>query len=220
MTIRLAVHEARVLESYCRRQLGWDASALARVVTASSAVGVFTTPPMGVLAFAAVPTTAPVSTDEAVDATVPLDVLADRLRDVSDSGVDLSGLPLANPAPGAMPSLGHLPPRDGWQPPITGVSSDQVPMIDAAGREFEERAAGLGARQQEQVADEIWDRTGFGGLPVRALHSARRLGLLADDSSRIATSTNGPWKRLSTVRGQVFVYATGPRARLALHVVA
>lgn len=220
MTIRLAVPDARVLESYCRRQLTWDGSAVARITTAVSAVGVFTTPPMGVLAFVAVPTLAPIAPDSAVDAVVRLDHLADRLGGVSDGAVGLADLPAVEVSPGPMPSLRELPPRDGWQPPITGVASDQVPILDAASREFEERAGGLSGREQEQVAEEIWDRPGFGGLPVRALHSARRLGLLAEDSSRIATSTNGPWKRLSTVRGQVFVYATGPLARLSLHVVA
>ncbi len=208
-----------MLESYCRRQLRWDPKSEARVVTASSAVGVFTCPPMGVLAFAAVPTSEPVSEEDAVDLLVPLDRLADLVASSGTAGFDVASLPRVPNVPSPMPNLHELPPREGWLPPFTGVAGDQAAAVDVASKEFEARAPGLPPRAQEEVAEEIWSRPGFGGLPMRALHAARQLGMLASDSTRIASSTNGPWKRLSTSRGQVFVYATGPAARLSLHVV-
>ncbi len=217
MTIRLAEPEARALEGFCRRQLRWDPSLPSRVVTASRAVGVFTTPPLGVLVFVAVPTAEPIT--DAVDAIVPLGQLADALRECGPSGLDVDALPRALVPLGANPSLHHLPPTDGWQLPINAVSGDLVPMVDEATAEFDGRKAGLPPRAQESVAEEIWDRPGFGGLPLRTLHAARQLGMIANDRAKVSAATAGPWKRLSTPRGQVFVYASGPAARLALHVV-
>lgn len=69
------------------------------------------------------------------------------------------------------------------------------------------------------MAEDIWARPGFGGMPVRGLHAARQLGMIGDDSARVAVATNGQWRRLSTSRGQVFTYANGPAARLALRLV-
>ncbi|MFM1964529.1 MAG: hypothetical protein RL134_254, partial [Actinomycetota bacterium] len=77
MTIRLAEPEARFLEGFCRRQLRWDPALSSRVVTSDRAIGVFTCPPMGVLAFFAVPTVERVDPDDAVDAFVPLQQFAD-----------------------------------------------------------------------------------------------------------------------------------------------
>ena len=219
MTIRLGEPEARVLEGFCRRQLRWDPTLPARVVTAARAVGVFTVPPLDVLVFAAVPTLEPVLADDAVDAIVPLGALADLLRDAGTGGMELNGLPRALVPPGPSPSLHHLPPTEGWQLPIFGVSGDLVPIIDDATVEFESRAAGLPPRSQEAVAEEIWQRHAFGGLPLRALHAARQLGMITTDRAKVSAATCGPWKRFSTPRGQVFVYASGPAARLALHVV-
>lgn len=219
MTIRLGDPEARVLEAFCRRQLRWDAALPARVVTAEKAVGVFTVPPMGVLVFFAVPTVDTVGDDDAIDVIVPLAALADRIPAAPTTGLDLGDLPRPLVSPGSAPTINHLPPTDGWQLPIFGVSGDLVPMVDEATAEFETRTAGLSARGQETIAEEIWDRPAFGGLPMRALHAARQLGMMANDRAKVSAATAGPWKRLSTPRGQVFVYAHGPAARLALHVV-
>ena len=219
MTIRLAEPEARALEAFCRRQLKWDERLPARVVTAAKALGVFTAPPLGVLVFVAVPTADPVEAVEAVDALVPLDMFANALRRDAVKGIDIGALPRAMVRVGASPSLQYLPPSEGWQLPMFAVSGDLVPKVEDATAEFDARAAGLPARSQESVAEEIWDRPGFGGLPLRALHAARQLGMIANDRSRVSAATCGPWKRLSTQRGQVFVHSTGPAARLALHVV-
>lgn len=219
MTIRLADPEATVLEGFARRQLAWDETLPARVVTSGSAVGLFTCPPMGVLVFFAVPAAEPIGPEDSCDVLVPLAGFVDLVRDSSRTGMNPRDLPRALVPPAASPSLHHLPPSEGWQLPIHGVAGDLVPKVEEATREFEARTAGLPPRAQEAVAEEIWERQGFGGLPLRALHAARRLGMIANDRSRVAAATCGPWKRLSTPRGQVFVYASGPAARLALHVV-
>jgi hypothetical protein len=219
VTIRLAEPEARALEGFCRRQLRWDASLPARVVTANRALGVFTAPPLGVLVFIAVPTAAPVTDDDSVDAIVRLGDLADLLHGQAPAGLDLGSLPRPIVPTGPAPSVQHLPPNEGWQLPFYGISGDLVPQVDEATAEFEARSAGLPPRAQETVAEEIWERPSFGGLPLRALHAARQLGMITTDRAKVSAATAGPWKRFSTPRGQVFVYSSGPAARLALHVV-
>jgi hypothetical protein len=219
VTIRLAEPESRALEGFCRRQLKWDTGLPARVVTTPRALGVFTAPPLGVLVFVAVPTASVVGAADAVDTIVPLSALADCLRDRARDGMDIGSLPRAIVPVGTSPTLQHLPPTEGWQLPIFGVSGDLVPTVDEATAEFEARSVGLPPRAQETVAEEIWDRHGFGGLPLRALHAARQLGMITTDRAKVSAATCGPWKRFSTPRGQVFVYSSGPAARLALHVV-
>jgi hypothetical protein len=219
VTIQLAAADARALEGFCRRQLRWDAGLAARVVTNPKALGVFTTPPLGVLVFVAVPTAAPVEDGDRVDRLIRLADLAAALQDADPAGLDLADLPSAVVPIAAPPSLQHLPPWDGWQIPMFAVSGDLVPLVDEATAEFESRSAGLAARDQEAVAEEIWARPAFAGLPLRALHAARQLGMITTDRAKVSAATCGPWKRFSTPRGQVFVHSTGPAARLALHVV-
>jgi len=209
----LAEPEARALEGFCRRQLRWDARLSARVVATPRALGVFTAPPLGVLAFAAVPVT---DVEEPVDMLVQLGGLANALR---QAPLDLSSLTRAIVPPGPSPSLTHLPPSEGWQIPMHAVSGDLVPVVEAASKEFASRSSGRTTSEQEEIAEEIWRRPSFGGLPLRSLHAARQLGMLTGDMARVSVATCGQWKRLSTVRGQVFSYATGPAARLALRVV-
>jgi hypothetical protein len=213
VTIRLAQSDARAVEAFCRRQLRWDATLPARVVTTPKALGLFTAPPLGVLAFVAVPLA---DSHGGEDVTVRLADLADAiLGDVIDLGS------LTNPAlpPGPAPSLSHLPPSEGWQLPIHAISGDLLPPVAAGIQEFAIRATGRAAAEQEEIAEEIWQRPTFAGLPLRALHAARQLGMLTDDMAKVSAATCGQWRRLSTPRGQVFSYATGPTARLALHVV-
>jgi hypothetical protein len=213
VTIRLAEPEARSLEAFCRRQLRWDAALPARLVSAERAIGVFTAPPLGVLVFVAVPTVDPVGS--AFDTVVRLRDWADLLA-IGAADLDVTALPKALTPVTPDVSVRDMPPTDGWQVPIFAVSGDLVPMVNAATTEFEARTTGLPPRAQEQVAAEIWDRIAWAGLPMRVLHAARRLGMLTDDSTRVSASTCGSWKRLSTMRGQVFVPVKGRTALLAL----
>lgn len=206
-----------MLEAVCRRQLGWDAGLPGRLVSSPNALGLFTVPPLGVLVFVAVPTAEPVQ--QAVDVVVPLIALADELHRVPERAFDPTALPRAMVITSPGPSIQHLPPADGWQLPMFAVSGDLVPVVDAATAEFEARSAGLPRRGQEEVAEEIWQRPGFAGLPLRMLHAARQLGMLGTDMAKVSAATSGSWRRLSTPRGQVFAQSAGPSARLALHVV-
>jgi hypothetical protein len=214
VTIRLAEPESRALEAFCRRQLRWDAALPARIVTAEQAVGMFTAPPLGVLAFVAVPTAEPV--ESSVDRTVRLADWADLLEGSGGSDLDPEGLAEAMVSITSGPSVRALPPSDGWQVPIFGISGDLVPSVQEASVEFEARSKGIPVRTQELVANEIWDRPTWAGLPMRALHAARQLGMLTEDRARVSASTCGTWKRLSTTRGQVFVPVGGPAALLTL----
>ena len=218
MTIRLAEPEAMALEGFCRRQLRWDDQMPARIVTTGTAIGMFTAPPMDVLVFVAVPVL-PHDDHAPLDVTVSLQGWADMLRDRSNGDLDPASLARREVSVSATTGIAHLPPSEGWQVPMFALSGDLVPMVDAATAEYQARSVGFTPRGQETVADEIWGRATWGGLPLRALHAARQLGMLANDSSRVSATTCGPWKRLSTTRGQVFVHATGPTARLSLHVV-
>ena len=217
MTFSLAEPDAQALEAFCRRQLMWEPSLLARIVTSERAMGMFTTPPLGVLVFAAMPTSESITAP--VDRIVRLADWADVLARTSGQGLDPTRVPEVNPPVTPGISLRNIPPSDGWQIPIQAVSGDLVPIVQAATEEFEARAAGQPPLIQQNVADDIWGRAVWAALPMRVLHAARQLGMLPADRSRVSASTCGAWKRLSTPRGQVFVPASGPAARLSLRVV-
>ena len=110
-----------------------------------------------------------------------------------------------------------LPPAEGWQLPIHGVCGDIIPGVDAAIAEYRRRAASV--VDPQALAEQIWERPSFGGLPLRVLHAARRLGFVTDDGSRMTACTMTGWKRLTTVRGQVFVRTQTPTQRPDLSVV-
>jgi hypothetical protein len=214
MDVRLGDAERRALALLGRRQVEWDARLAARVISRDGALGIFTAPPMDVLAFLAVPA----QVEGSLDVTVPMAALVAAAEASGD--IDLSALPAVQAPFTAGVSLAHLPPGDGWQMPIPAVASDVLPVVDDALAEFRARSVGLGPRGQQTVAEEIWSRTAWAGLPVRVLHAGYRLRFLTRDRVRIAAATNGPWRRLSTPRGQVFSYVAGIQAQLSLHAVS
>lgn len=226
--------EVAFLTAHLDRVCRWDSRAVARIRVRGSSLGVFTAPPTGCLAFVAVPLAAPppevpgatqiraLGTWPGEDAD-PWDrvVPALRLRE-SLAHARGPGSQAHVPVPatdGMYSALAMLPPWDGWQPPVTGVARDVLPLVQRAVDEFRRDSAGLDADAQTALAERIWDRSVWGGLPVRVLHTARLLGLVADEPARIAASTCGSWKRLSTRRGQVFHHRDGAHARLSLSVV-
>lgn len=199
---RVGSHEARLLQAHLQRLRSWSPDAHVRVLVRDRALGVFSAPPMGVLGFIALPLAG--RDGVAQDETVRVDVLLDGIVDTPAAGAEI-----AIPQGGTGPAeLAVLPPEDGWQLPIAGISGDLVPAVDDAVAEFRMRAPL--SPSTESLAAEIWERSSFGGLPLRALHAARLLGFLLPDASRVTASTGLGWKRLSTVRGQVFL--RDPRA--------
>jgi penicillin-binding protein 1C len=122
---------------------------------------------MRVIGFVALPLREPVVAEIDVSART-----ADIRSGLVPAGADTE-LILPDPAVGS-PGLAMLPPSEGWQLPIHGVSGDVVPEVDAAVAEFRRRAPGV--VDPQVLAEQIWERPSFGGLPLRVLHAARRLG--------------------------------------------
>ena len=208
--LALPEHEGRLLAAHLDRLAAWDPAGHVRVVARGGAVGVYAAPPMRVISFVALPLRVPTVDD--IDVSARIADVRTGLR--SESGV--TDLLLPEPAVGS-PGLAMLPPSEGWQLPIHGVSGDVVPGVDAAVAEFRRRASSV--VDPQVLAEQIWERPSFGGLPLRVLHAARRLGFLTDDASRVTACTMTGWKRLTTVRGQVFVRTQAPTQRPDLSLV-
>jgi hypothetical protein len=209
-SLAMPAHEGRLLVAHLNRLAAWEPTGGVRIVARGGAVGVYGAPPMRVMSFVALPLSDPVEGELDVTATI-----ADTRAavEVQSTGTVLR---LPESALGAA-ALAMLPPADGWQLPIHGVSGDVVPEVDAAIAEFRRRAPGV--IDAQALAEQMWERPSFGGLPLRVLHAARRLGFLTDDASRVTASTATGWKRLTTVRGQVFVRSVPPTQRPDLSVV-
>jgi len=208
--LALPEHEGRLLAAHLDRLAAWDPAGHVRVVARGGALGVYAAPPMRVISFVALPLRVPAVDD--IDVSARIADVRTGLR--SESGV--TDLILPEPAVGS-PGLAMLPPSEGWQLPIHGVSGDVVPGVDAAVAEFRRRASSV--VDPQVLAEQIWERPSFGGLPLRVLHAARRLGFLTDDASRVTACTMTGWKRLTTVRGQVFVRTQTPTQRPDLSLV-
>ena len=208
--LTMATHEGRLLSAHLGRLCGWDPNVLVRAQGRGGVIGVYSAPPMDVLSFVALPLTGEHVPE--FDVTVAASTLRQAMRDLGDR----VEIPIPDSVVGNE-ALAVLPPADGWQLPIPAVSGDLVPLVDEAVAEFRSRAPA--SPDPERVARDIWDRPGFGGLPLRVLHAARRLGFLTDDASRVTAATCTGWKRLTTVRGQVFIRTVPPTAKRSLSVV-
>lgn len=208
--VLLGEREAAVLTSYLDRVLRWDRAAAVRLVTRPSALGCYAAPPMGVLAFLAVPTAAPIDDLDLTCSAVSLRAALDR-----EPAADGSRALRLPPAIVGTAALADLPPADGWHLPIPGVSGDLVPLVDQAVAQYRSGVAADPSRA-ESLADETWEQPLWAGLPMRVLHCARLLGFLPADGSRVAAATAGQWKRLTTGRGQVFVRSGAAVGHLSL----
>lgn len=208
---RIGRHEARLLRAHLERLRSWDSAAQVRVLLRGGALGIFSAPPLGVLGFVALPLAG--SPTAKADVTVRADALLEGIHETPAGSAEIA-LPPGGPG---IAELAVLPPEEGWQLPISGVSGDVLPAVEEAIAEFRARAPMVPST--EALADEIWGRTSFGGLPLRALHAARQLGFLAPDGSRVTAATCTGWKRLTTVRGQVFVRDPRALGRQHLSVV-
>ncbi|MFY9330952.1 MAG: hypothetical protein WAO41_04645 [Candidatus Nanopelagicales bacterium] len=212
--VRLSIgeHEARLLRAHLERLQKLNSRSVVRIVAGDGSVGIYATPPLGVMTYVQLPLVDASRAD--LDVTV-LAVDAAATIICADGQYALV-VDLRHSVPGGA-EIAVLPPNDGWQLPIPGVASDVVPMVDAAVADFKTRAQT--AVDTDGLAAEIWDEPSFGGLPLRALHAARLMGLLSPDSSRVAASTRTGWKKFTTVKGQVFVRVPGALDRPALSVV-
>lgn len=211
--IVLGEREARLLGAHLQRLRRWNDAAQVRVVISAmdspSTIGVYAAPPMRVVSYVRLPLAG--AAPSSADVTVAAREIAFEAR---SQGQTALVLPASGPG---IPELAVLPPADGWHLPIHGVAGDVMPSVEEAVAEFKSRS--VSAVDADALAEEIWSRPVFGGLPMRMLHTARLLGMLGADSARIAASTRTGWKRLTTIRGQIYQRVPGALDRPSLTVV-
>lgn len=215
MQVTLGPTELRSVISILEKQIEWNSNLAVRVVTSPDAVAFYSTIPLNLRAFIAMPAK--------MGAGRPCDLVATG-RDVvallsnSSGVVDLDSLEQLAGLSSA--SLSDLPPSQGWQVPMHGIASDVIPVVDEVITEFDRRSVVLGERGKADLAEEIWNRPAWGGLPIKIFYAAQRLILIWDEPIKISAATCGPWKRLSTPRGQVFIDSTVPTPRSRMRLVS
>jgi hypothetical protein len=184
--------ERRGLLQYLERLIALDNRAVVRLQAAGDVLGVWSGPPFEVVALRPVA----LSTASNVDATVSAQRLLDRLA---------SAGPIELPPIVSGPTwVGLLPPRAGWQQRVRSDVASVRASVDAAKHFFRERAEGITDRAAlERIANDVWERTCLGEVPVRCAHAAESLGLLGPgDGVAVAYATDS-WLRLSLPGGSV-----------------
>lgn len=159
-TIQLSTDEARTLAAYGRRQLAWDPHLAVRMVSTGNALGLYTSPPMQVLAMFAVP--AEVQTEAGLDRTVLLASLVAALDRCASSEEILDTKTLGEVQLVGAVGVAMLPPTDGWQVPMHAIAGDLCVKVDEGVREFNQRSKGQSQLVVQQIADEIWSRQSWG----------------------------------------------------------
>jgi hypothetical protein len=205
----LRYDEAAYVAAHLRRLTTWNQRAVVRLQLSGETLGVFGSPPFDCVSFIAVPLAEPLDDPVELDTMVSAGRLRDVIGDVSARSQVLRLVTVPDEV-APIAELAVLPPRAPWLPADRGLAGDVRPMVAAAVQEFTTRSAGV--TQQlvlQSLADEIWSRPGWGGLPMRSLHAAQSLGLLAHDGLRIQTATCQGWKKFSAPSGQIFVRNSG-----------
>ena len=199
--------EAAFLANYLQTLGEWDARASVRIQQRGAVIGVFGAPPTNCISFVALPLlAAPMDSDKAlVDHTVSAGRLRDIIGDVSIPGIGerLVRLPDAVTGPA---ELSVLPPGDGWEALDQTRAGFLARIVEEATTDFKRRIPEGKANSDEaqRVAQEIWSRPGWSDVPIRALHTARRLGFLAKSDAPVQAAKLQGWARLATPAGQVF----------------
>jgi len=184
--------ERRGLLQYLERLVSLDNRAAVRLQAARAVLGVWSGPPFEVVALRPVALAAECS----VDATVSAQRLIERLDSLG---------PIELPPIVSGPTwVGLLPPRAGWQERVRGDVASVRASVDSAKQFFRERADGVTDRAAlERVANDVWERTCLGEVPVRCAHAAESLGLMGPgDGVAVAYATDS-WLRLSLPGGSV-----------------
>ncbi|MCZ3387356.1 MAG: hypothetical protein LH630_10430 [Actinomycetia bacterium] len=186
------VAEQQGLEQYLERLVGLDNRAAVRLQAGGSVVGVWSGPPFEVVALRPVALTTPAH----VDVTVSAQRLLERTREASTVEVP--------PAVSGPSWVGLLPPRSGWEERMRGDVANVRSAVDTAKLFFRERADGVTDRTTlEQIAQDVWERTCLGEVPVRSAHAAESLGLMGPgDGAAVAYATD-TWTRLTVPGGSV-----------------
>ncbi len=206
--------DADRLVALLRRLLRWDSQAYVRIVSREDAIGIYFEPPFKVIAYLLVPA---IYVVPMVDSTMRA---ADLLAAI-DNDEDITSVPLQSDFEPF--GVGVRPPEEPWQTGDKGIAGDLIPKVQAAINEFKERMEAVGPkptrRMTEEIANEIWDRPGWGGLTLRVLHAAYLLGFLSHPNAHLATGNCLGWKRLQTPGGTLYARPGDSGPRLPLSIV-
>ena len=201
--------------------LRWDSGARVRLLTGSRAVAVYADAPMGVLVFLALPLSEPPET--AIDQAVSAHRLRDILGDVAGGAAVSGDLEVTIPDPMDMPpALAVVPPSDGWIAAERSTAADVAAAVELGLAELKRQElalAGADDATRRSLAEQWWEQISWGGLPLKALHAGRSMGMLSHPGARIESSTCAGWKRMATPAGQVFVAPPQSYSGIALSVV-
>jgi hypothetical protein len=143
----------------------------------------------------------PVEDGEALDVTVPIAAVSDRLARPATSGTAFPMPPTTlNPT-----WSGISPPRGGWEP-VGEVASADLDRVALAGIEEITRAVPepLGNLAVQAVRREVWARSTDTVPPVRSgmAFAAHVLGF-THPGEQASVTMHGVWTRLSLTRGHV-----------------
>ncbi|MFT4231280.1 MAG: hypothetical protein QM606_00670 [Leucobacter sp.] len=139
--------------------------------------------------------------ESAVDETVPVRAMLDRV-----ARLGVSGLALEAPDSKSMVAwAGVLPPVSGWAPAgIVDPGSLASVAAEGIARVAELLPAEPGEAVVQRVRESVWGAEIAPGLPAAAAFAAEAMGFLSEgDPVRLARSLT--WTRLSTSRGHVLV---------------
>lgn len=193
------------LGTYLRRAGRADPDGGARMVVHGNVLAVYVCPlvggggptAMGLRTFALTSGTAV----DGLDVVVPIAALGDRLaRPENGSAVPVPPMSLTGLA-----WTGIAPPRSGWEPGGTVPGRE---LLEAADAGISEVAAGspdaAGAPAVASLRARVWGRSlpGSPAVPAGAAFVAHALGFVVRDEEA-TLFTNGPWTRLSMIRGHV-----------------
>lgn len=189
----IATDEDRLgLVQYLERLVALDNRGAVRLQAGGPVLGVWSGPPFEVVALRPVALGEPV----ALDATVSAQRLLERVRD---------GLEIELPASISGPSwVGLLPPRTGWEERVRSDVGNVRAAIDMAKHFFHERADGVSDRDKlVEIAQDVWERTCLGEVPVRSAHAADSLGLMGPADGLVVAYATDTWTRLAVPGGSV-----------------
>lgn len=202
------------LVALLKRMMRWDPNSYARVTTKDDTISFYLEPPFKVIAHFIFPAS---GVTPLIDNNMRVDDLLAQLITQSEP----TKIPLITEFEPF--GLGAKPPEGPWQQGERGIAGDLAPKVVAAIEEFKSRMATLGsapAREvSESVANEIWERAGWGGLHLRVLHAAYLLGLLSVPMAQVTTGTCVGWKRFQSPGGTLYVRPGDSGPRLPLSVV-
>jgi hypothetical protein len=184
--------EQRALAQYLERLVALDNRAAVRLQSGGQVMGIWSGPPFEVVALRPVALAAP----EQVDVTVSAQRLLERVQ---------GSVEVELPPHVSGPSwVGLLPPRSGWEERMCGDVANIRAAVGTAKHFFRERAEGVSDRAElERIAQDVWERTCLGEVPVRSAHAADSLGLMGPGEGTAVAYSTDTWTRLAVPGGSV-----------------